>query len=83
MAKDADDDLSADAQAAVEAAEETARLIDEDVPDGAKDKNPEFFETVREKSLSIAETIRTRGTVSDKQREALDNMQAGVKKWIR
>ncbi len=58
-------------------------LIDEEVSEEAFDKAGEFFEDVREKVIEVQETIQTAGSVSEGQQTALDNWEAGVRKWIR
>ena len=68
---------------AVELAEEIARLIDEEVPEYAWDKAAEFFEDIREKAIEVGETIENSGHVTDKQASALENWEAGVRRWIR
>ena len=60
-----------------------AELIDDDVPEAALDKAPEFFEDVREKVIEVQETIQESGTVTEAQQTALDNWEAGVRRWIR
>lgn len=74
--------LNDDVQAAVEVAEETLRIIEEDVSDRAKASNTGFFEGVEEKTKGILDTITRTNRVSEGQSNALDNMQAAVKKWV-
>lgn len=76
------DQLSADVRAAVQVGEETLRIIEEDVPDRAKESNTGFFEGVEEKTTAIVDTLTRTNRVSEGQRNALDNMQAAVKKWV-
>lgn len=70
-------------KAAIDLGEEILALIEDDVPEWALDKAPDFFEGVQEKTESILEVIRNSGKRTDRQLEALENMLAGVKKWIR
>ena len=68
---------------ALELCDEILRMIEEDVPERAHDKAPDFFEGVEEKVKSISETIEQSGQATDRQIAALENMQAAVSKWIR
>lgn len=68
---------------AIELSEEIVRLIDEDVPEWAWDKAPEFFEDIRQKAVDVGETITQTQRVSEKQASALENWEGGVRKWIR
>jgi len=63
--------------------EEICDLIDNDVPDGAFRRMPDYFEDVRSKALDIGDSVTSYGSATDRQIEALENMKAGVKKWIR
>lgn len=53
------------------------------LPDRVQDRGADFFESVREKAGSIAETIEERGEVTEAQQAALENMLEGVRKWVR
>ena len=57
-------------------------LIDDDVPESAWDTAAEFFESVRDGVVDMQETIDDTGFVTTKQQKALDNWEAGVRKWI-
>jgi len=50
----------------------------EEIPDNGAD----FATSVYERVQSIAATIEDRNHVTERQREALDNMQAGVERWL-
>lgn len=65
--------------------DESLELIDEalETIDDLPSRAQEFGESVAEKLRSIAETIEQTGEVTDKQLTAIENMRAGVKKWIR
>lgn len=56
--------------------------IEDDVPEWATDKAEEFFDDVLEKTKDIATTIERTERASDGQIQALENMLAGVRKWI-
>ena len=71
------------AAAAIAQCEALIDMIDDDVPDKAKDKAGEFFDDVRDKVVSMSETLTATGRCSEKQQQALDNWQAAVSKWIR
>jgi hypothetical protein len=58
-------------------------LIDNDVPDHAWDKASTFFEGIRDKVAGISEWIEENEHVTKKMAESLDNMERGVKKWIK
>lgn len=69
-----------------DASEQCTRIletIDELEEDGVIDKAPEFFESVGEKIASMQGTIDRKQRVSEKQQEALDNMERGVNAWVR
>lgn len=57
--------------------------IDEEVPEWAIERAPEFFEDVREKVASVVERIEREQAVSERQLAALDGWESGVRKWIR
>ncbi len=50
----------------------------EDVPEAGQ----EYAESVYEKVSSIMETISSKERVTDRQLEAMQNMRAGLEKWI-
>ena len=58
-------------------------LIDDEVPEWALDKAPEFFEDVKEKVISVEEKITLTGSVTPAQSRAIENWEAGVRKWIK
>ena len=68
---------------AVDQGLEIISLIDDDVPDHAKDAAPDFFEDVRDKVSQVVERIEITRSVSDRQRAALDGWQSGVEAWIK
>jgi hypothetical protein len=76
------DALSSDVREAVKVGEETLRIIEEDVPDRAKENNIGFFEGVEAKTKGILDSIVRTNRVSEAQANALDNMQSAVKKWV-
>lgn len=55
----------------------------EDAPDHAWDKAYDFFESVETKVKGIRETIEKTGSMTLRQKEAMENMESGVDKWIR
>lgn len=63
--------------------EETVRLIDEDVPDWALTKAPEFFEDIREKVHSVMESISRQTSPTPRQCDALEGWRGGVERWIK
>lgn len=73
--------MTKEAKAAVAVADEIAQTVD-DLPDRAKLKAADYFESVAERAEAIADTIRSRGRVTDAQAAALDNMLEGVRKWV-
>jgi hypothetical protein len=72
-----------DLDEAIEHAEETIRLIDEDVPEWAANKAPEFFEDIRSKLLSVLESLRGQTNPTPRQCDALEGWRSGVEKWIK
>lgn len=75
--------MAEDWEDAIEQCQEIIRLIDEDVSERALDKASDFFEGVREKVADIEETITEHQHVTARQQQALDNMESGVRRWIR
>lgn len=66
----------------IEFCEEIVELIDDEIPDYAWKKAPEFFEDVRDKVVDVQETIERTGQVSEGQERALNNWKDGVSRWI-
>ena len=52
-----------------------------DIPN-IPDAGADFAESVEEKLSSIRETISKKGRVTDRQEDAIENMGAGVMKWV-
>lgn len=75
---DSDDEKQSDADKAAKQCDRILDLCDE-LPSRAE----EFGESVREKVQSIRDCITQNGHVTDAQQEALDNMEAGVERWLR
>lgn len=70
--------LTDEAKEAIQQCDETIEEIETfDWPSAGE----EFAESVREKLIDFAESIEQAGTVTKKQREAIDNMARGVKRW--
>lgn len=72
-----------DVKEALEACGRIIELIDDEVPEWARDKAPEFFEDVREKVVSVEETITVTADVTPAQSRAIENWEAGVRKLIK
>lgn len=69
-----------DAQDALNMVEEICDLADDiELPDAAID----YAESVAEKARSIGESVEERGSCTEGQLEALDNMLVGLKRWFR
>lgn len=68
---------------ALDQCETILNLIDEDVPEWAWDKSPDFFEKIQERVRSMSDWIEDHEHVTEKMADALDNMEAGVRKWIK
>lgn len=64
--------------------DEAMELVDEIVAlaDDVPDRGADFAESVREKSLSIGETIERTDRVTEAQAEALENMRNGLLRWM-
>jgi len=58
-------------------------LIDEELPESALEKAPDFFESVKEKTLAINETVATTNRATSGQVRALKNMLGAVEAWQR
>lgn len=61
------------------------RIVDmiDELDSRTLDKAADFFESVRGKVSAMQETIDRMKQISPKQRQALDNMEDGVSKWVR
>lgn len=70
-------------QKAREILDELCEVIEEEISDRVKDEHGEFFEDVEEKAKAIVSTIEATDRASEAQITALENMLAGVKKWVR
>jgi hypothetical protein len=68
---------------ALEQSERIVELIDDEVPDWAKNTATNFFEDIREKAVSVGETISRTKRVTEGQQNALDGWERGVRKWIK
>ena len=66
-----------DWEAEIERCNELIDLCDE-VPE----RGEEFASSVQEKAESIAATIEAREHVTERQTQAIDNMMAGVERWL-
>jgi hypothetical protein len=75
-----------DLDEALELCEEIITMIDEDRDlEEAQERNDRcmaFCESVREKVSDMSETIEDRGRVTEGQATALENMKAGLDRWI-
>lgn len=60
--------------------DELGRALD-DMPDTGKAAG--FHDSVSEKASSMREYLDANGELTDRQVEALENMLAGVRRWIR
>lgn len=70
---------------AVEAQEQIERIVEmcEQVAEYDSSSAQDFASSVQEKAESIGEWIDEHGDVTEKQQEALDNMESGISRWIR
>jgi len=73
----------ADHEDALEQCETIIDLIDNIIPDHAWSASPDFFEQIKEKAVNMAEWIEVNARVTPKMVKALDNMERGIRKWIR
>lgn len=76
-------DYEGDAREAVEQCLLIVELLDDEIDEETFNKSPSFFESVRDGVVSISETIGNTHRVTPNQRRALDNWEAGVRKWLR
>ena len=72
-----------DVEEAIEAISDLIDRIDDDVPEWAWDKAPEFFEDVKENATEVSATIEETQNVTPEQERAIRNWTDGVNKWIR
>ncbi len=72
-----------DYEDALELADEIIEMIEDDLPGDAYVKAGDFFDSVLEKTKDIRETVECAEDVTLAQTEALENMHAGVKRWMR
>lgn len=77
-----EDKVDPDVAAALGVATLISETIEEEIPAWKVEKNREYFESTEEKAKSIAETIGRTNRVTPGQRMALDNMLAGILKWV-
>ena len=65
--------------------EEALEIVDEihEVADDVPERGEDFAISVTEKARSIGATIAEREHVTDAQMEALENMLAGLQRWVR
>lgn len=68
-----------------EAQEQIERIIEmcEQVAEYDSSSAQDFALSVQEKAESIGEWIDEHGDITEKQRDALDNMESGISRWIR
>jgi len=68
---------------ALEAIDSLVGMIDdlEESHERTYERGLEFFEDVREKAVSMSETITEREEVTERQSEAIAGWTAGVQKW--
>ena len=71
-----------DYEDALELADEIIEMIEDDLPEDAYSRAPEFFDSVLERTKGIRETIECAEDVTPGQAEALENMHADVKRWL-
>lgn len=67
---------------ALEQIERTLEQI-EDLPDEKYLAGADFFESVKEKLESMAQTIEKSKRVTERQTQAIERMSAGVAKWVK
>lgn len=67
---------------AMDVAMEIVRVIEEEIEEYTKVKHEDYFESVMDKARAIYKTIKNSNHASKGQRNALDNMLAGIKKWV-
>ena len=73
----------ADWEDALDQCETIIALIDDDVPDHAWDRSPDFFESIQDKITSMSEWIEEKKHVTKAMQDSLDSMERGVRKWIK
>lgn len=68
-----------------EAQEQIERIVEmcEQVAEYDSSSAQDFASSVQEKTESIGRWIDEYGDVTEKQQEALDNMESGISRWIR
>ncbi len=68
---------------AIQAISDLIDRIEEDVPEWAWDKAPDFFEDVKEQATEVSATIEETQNVTSAQERAIHNWAEGVGKWIK
>lgn len=73
------------ARAVKQAQNQIERIIEmcEEVAEYDNSDAWDFANGVREQTEAIAATIEERGDVTERQQDALDNMESGIGRWIR
>jgi hypothetical protein len=81
---DPDDDWNEEPTKWEDAAEQCQTIYDkiEDADGDIWDKAYEFFESIQSKVKDMKESIEGSRKVTDGQKAALDNMEAGVDRWL-
>lgn len=75
-------EVPAEVQEALDVGLEITRVIEEDIDDHTKVKHDDYFESCAERAEAICATIHKKNTVTENQRAALDNILAGLRKWV-
>ncbi len=73
---------SMDQQDFLNKASEIIELL-EDLPEDTYAKGSEFFDSVREKIDSMSNSVEQGLPVTQRMQIAMENMEAGVRKWAR
>ncbi len=73
---------SKDVDAALDIVEELHRVIEEEVDERAQERGKEYFESIMQRSAAIGTTIYNSNRVSPGQKQALENMLNGARKWV-
>lgn len=81
--RDPENDVPQEVKDALSQVERILDTIEEDVPEYAKNRATEFFESVEQKTRDVGQTIERTNRVTEGQQRALDGWEAGVRKWVK
>ncbi len=71
-----------EAEAALELGQSILDILEDDIGEDAYQQAADYFESVKDKTESIMESIEEWDNATDGQVRALENMKAGLERWV-